>query len=170
MKVMNKVLKSRIFSFILGAVIFGGIVGVSAYSILASDIEYTPQDATWEVDNVSDALNELYIKSSISKTEVIVSKNQWVETITFTPSPEYKYYILTNLIWYSQKKIYSDCINYIDISNVENATYFNVGSAGRNSDVASGATRSFLIIPTGTENVTINLNYGADSASVYGIK
>ena len=69
---MNKVLKSRIFFLILGAVIFGGIVGVSAYSILASDIGYTPSDSTWKktngenITNVKDAIDELYLKSNNS--------------------------------------------------------------------------------------------------------
>lgn len=52
--------KSNIFAFVLGAIIFGGIVGVSAYTILANDIGYTPKDTTWEVDNVKDAIDDLY--------------------------------------------------------------------------------------------------------------
>ncbi len=51
--------KSNIFSFLLGAVIFGGIVGVSAYTIFANDIGYTPKDSTWKVSNVSDAIDDL---------------------------------------------------------------------------------------------------------------
>ena len=52
--------KSNIFSFFLGAIIFGGIVGVSAYTILAKDISYSPKDTTWEVDNIKDAIDDLY--------------------------------------------------------------------------------------------------------------
>lgn len=61
--------KSNIFSFLLGAVIFGGIVGVSAYSVLANNIGYTPSDSTWkksngeDITNVKDAIDELYTKS-----------------------------------------------------------------------------------------------------------
>ncbi len=64
-----RILKSRIFAFILGAVIFGGIVGVSAYTIFANDIGYTPKDSTWkksngeDITNVKDAIDELYIKA-----------------------------------------------------------------------------------------------------------
>jgi len=66
--------KSNIFSFILGAIIFGGIVGVSAYTILANDIGYTPSDSTWkksngdDITNVKDAIDELYIKKSFGQT------------------------------------------------------------------------------------------------------
>ena len=58
--------KSNIFSFLLGAIIFGGIVGVSAYTIFANDIGYTPKDKTWkksngeDITNVKDAIDELY--------------------------------------------------------------------------------------------------------------
>lgn len=56
---MKKFLKSRIFPFILGAIIFSGITA-SAYTILASDVTYTPSNSSWEVDNVKDAIDELY--------------------------------------------------------------------------------------------------------------
>ena len=56
---MKKILKNPLFSFILGSIIFGGIGTVFAYSILAEDVGYTPKDTTWEVDNVSDAIDDL---------------------------------------------------------------------------------------------------------------
>ena len=43
--------------------IFGSIGVVSAYTILANDIGYTPKDTTWEVDNVKDAIDDLYSNS-----------------------------------------------------------------------------------------------------------
>lgn len=64
---MKKVLKSRIFAFILGAVIFGTI-GVLADNIFASSINYTPE---WKkgngenITNVAEAIDELYNKSSV---------------------------------------------------------------------------------------------------------
>ena len=62
---MRKILKkNNIFAFILGAIIFGSIGVVSAYAIFANDIGYTPKDTTWEVDNVKDAIDDLYAKSS----------------------------------------------------------------------------------------------------------
>jgi hypothetical protein len=61
---MKKIIKNPIFTFILGALIFGGIVGVSAYTIFANDIGYTPKDSSWEVDNVKDAIDDLYTKKN----------------------------------------------------------------------------------------------------------
>lgn len=61
---MKKIIKNPILTFVLGALIFGGIGVVSAYTILASDIGYTPKDTTWEVDNVEDAIDDLYSKVS----------------------------------------------------------------------------------------------------------
>ena len=54
--------KSNIFSFILGAIIFGGISVVSAYALLSSDVSYTPEDQGWNVENVQDALDDLNTK------------------------------------------------------------------------------------------------------------
>ena len=65
---MKKILKSRLFFFILGAVIFG-TGSVFAYSILAPDVGYTPKDNAWEVDNVKSALDDLY---TLSKDNIII--------------------------------------------------------------------------------------------------
>ena len=76
---MKRIIKSRVFAFILGAVIFGGIVGVSAYSIFANDIGYTPSDSTWkksngeDITNVKDAIDELYSKANEGKTATQVA-------------------------------------------------------------------------------------------------
>ena len=66
---MIKLLKKfDIFSFILGIIISGGIVGASTYLFLANDVSYTPLDTTWkkfnneEITNVKEALDELHLK------------------------------------------------------------------------------------------------------------
>lgn len=59
---MKKIITSRIFSFILGAIIFSGVT-VFAYSISSKDIKFTPTDSSWEVDNVEEAMNSLYDKA-----------------------------------------------------------------------------------------------------------
>ena len=56
---MKKIFKSRIFSFILGAVIFSGI-SVCAYSLSSNDISFTPENSNWQVSNVEEAVNDLY--------------------------------------------------------------------------------------------------------------
>ena len=65
---MKKIKKGYILSFVLGAILFSGITGVAAYTVLASDIGYTPKDTTWktedgkDITNVQDAIDSLYIK------------------------------------------------------------------------------------------------------------
>ena len=53
-----KVLKSRIFAFILGGIIFSAI-GVFAYAYNAGQITYTPKDSNWKVNNVKSAIDDL---------------------------------------------------------------------------------------------------------------
>ena len=56
---MKKLIKNNLFGFIIGGIIFGSI-GIYAASIYyAKDISYEPSDASWEVSNVNEALNEL---------------------------------------------------------------------------------------------------------------
>ena len=64
---MKKIIKNPIFTFILGAIIFSGIISVAAYNIFANDIGYTPKDKTWKVDNVKDAIDELYTRSNLTE-------------------------------------------------------------------------------------------------------
>ena len=63
---MQKLIKSRIFCFILGVVISCGITSVFAYTLLAPDVGFTPTEETWkqrggdDITNVSEALDDLY--------------------------------------------------------------------------------------------------------------
>ena len=67
---MKKILKSRLFIFILSVVMSAGITSVFAYSIFANDIGFTPEDNTWRksdnsnIENVSDALDNLRSRTS----------------------------------------------------------------------------------------------------------
>jgi len=56
---MKKNIKNNLFGFILGILLCGGIVyGVNIYE--SNDIEYSPTDASWEVNNVNEAINSLH--------------------------------------------------------------------------------------------------------------
>lgn len=63
---MNKIVKSRLFFFILGAVIFGGIASVLAITLTASTTVFEPTDTSWkkesgeDIENVAEALDYLY--------------------------------------------------------------------------------------------------------------
>ena len=57
---MKKIIKNPIFIFILSAIIFGSMGVALAATILAKDVSYTPSNTNWKVDNVGDAIDELY--------------------------------------------------------------------------------------------------------------
>lgn len=83
---MKIIIKSRLFAFILGALIFSGITGVAAYNMFAKDIKYTPSDTTWkksngeDITNVEEAIDELYNKKNTNGP--IRSNNEIPEGIT----------------------------------------------------------------------------------------
>ena len=56
-------MKKYAIGFILGAILFSGI-GVAAYTLLSSDVSFSPENSKWQVGNVEDALNSLYISKT----------------------------------------------------------------------------------------------------------
>ena len=62
---MEKNMILRIFYFVLGFVAAIGITTVFAYSYLSEEVGYTPKEEDWNVDNVSDAIDDLYDKVKI---------------------------------------------------------------------------------------------------------
>ena len=54
-------MKKIILGIIIGAIIFGsiGVLGAN-YLYKANEVSYTPEDSEFEVDNVEDAINDLY--------------------------------------------------------------------------------------------------------------
>jgi len=86
---MKKIMKNPIFIFILSAIIFSSMGVVIAATILAKDVSYTPNNANWKVDNVGDAIDELYsnYKNKISTLETTNENlNVQVKTLTTTNS------------------------------------------------------------------------------------
>ena len=68
--------KSNIFSFILGAVIFGSIGVLATSSILASSISFEPTDNAWNVNNVQDAINDLYGRTG----QMVSTVSGWLDS------------------------------------------------------------------------------------------
>lgn len=66
---MRKFIKNNIFGFILGIILCSGIIyGANTYE--SNSIEYSPTDASWDVNNVGEALNGLY--NSISQAPSLI--------------------------------------------------------------------------------------------------
>ena len=59
---MKWISKSNVISFILGAIIFGGISSVVALTIASKDVSYDNGTSGSAKDNVQEAIDELYVK------------------------------------------------------------------------------------------------------------
>ena len=85
---MKKLFDSNIFYFILGAIIFGGIGSVLAYTIVSSDVEYTSDDLSWKnsdgtaIENTKHAIDNLYTK---------INNMQFTELYTYSPGSPANY-------------------------------------------------------------------------------
>ena len=60
---MKRLLKNPVLSFILGALMFGGIGTVLAYTVAANYVGYTPSNSSWNVSDVKGALDWLYSRA-----------------------------------------------------------------------------------------------------------
>ena len=146
---MKKVLKSRIFAFVLGAVIFGGLVGVSAYTIFANDIGYTPKDTTWkksngeDITNVKDAIDELYTKanSSFQKSTKYLDLTT-INTLTFNFNPTI---VLVDCIGIPRVS-WDGVMTYIN----EKYSYYLTTDA-----IADGASHGSISINNNTVNIEV---------------
>ena len=137
---MKKVFKSRMFSFILGAVIFGFVGAVSAYSLFANNVGFTPSDATWkktngdDITNVEDAINELYIDAN----------KDIFEKIDLTTESD---------IFYALRDVNERKVS-LNLQKGKYLVLFVVGmAANTNGTVTNGITHS-QTIPFSAENAT----------------
>ena len=75
---MKKIFKNSLFTFILG-VLCTITIGVGATAIYnASEIGFTPSDSNWKVNNMQDAINDLYNNSGskiVKLSDSVVTSN-----------------------------------------------------------------------------------------------
>ena len=86
---MKKIIKNNILGFILGIIFCGGIVyAASLYN--ANDVAYEPTDENWEVTNVSEALDSLYVSYNQSLLDklsyTVIAKNNATSAATSSAS------------------------------------------------------------------------------------
>ena len=55
----KKIIRKGIFIFLIVGTIFGSIAVVTAYTISAKEVGYSPKDSSWKVNNVADAIESL---------------------------------------------------------------------------------------------------------------
>ena len=98
-------MKKTMLGVVLGIVI-GATTTVVASTLLASNIAYTPKDSTWKVNNVEDAINDLY--SNSGSAGIFVTKggtisNDFKYTISSLPIPTKSGYYFKG--WYTDKAL-----------------------------------------------------------------
>ena len=79
---MKNFIRNNLFGFLIGMILCSGIV-YAASLYYAKDVTYDPIDASWEVNNINDALDDLYkiqstrpkvIKDYFSKSSYVAEK------------------------------------------------------------------------------------------------
>ena len=96
MKVMKKILKSKVFIFVVTAITFSSISVYAAGRYYATRVVYEPSNPNFNVDNMSDALDQLYttqnstvnnLNSQVSAKDATISSLQsQVESLTAAAS------------------------------------------------------------------------------------
>ena len=95
-------MKKYILTFILGGLFFGSIGTVVALNYNAKDIEFTPSDSSWNVNNVEDAIKDLKDNKKIQ-----------IELLWTNPNPK---------VSFSAQTINMDISTYKYVVPVINAT------------------------------------------------
>ena len=68
-------MKKYLLGLISGLLISGTIAYAANYLYQADEVSYTPSNTNWDVDNVDDAINELYNKISEANSALLALKN-----------------------------------------------------------------------------------------------
>lgn len=148
---LKKLFNSKIFCFLLGGIIFCSIT-VLATSVLAKEIVFVPDDTTWEVNNVEDAINSLYSNNdNIRLVSAFVSRfkdfsavaasvslvdNDYVNVddniVTIKETGNYKlfYYVFRGYNVY--KYTYEYVINEVGTNVVTDTSYYNTDTVELN--------------------------------------
>lgn len=174
---MKKILNSKIFYFILGSIIFGGIGVAGAYTLLASDTGYTPRDINWEVNNTQDAIDDLYDRATsnliTSMTSVELQRtNNYIAagtTYTITNINSYKYYYVIDTY------VGGGCTTPASCNNIGNLTFTNATALELGYAYRTGNTRvtgkGYILFPKHNNgNITVTVVSGSDGVAIYGIK
>ena len=178
---MKKILISRLFFFILGALVFG-MSAVFAYTYLADDVSYSPLDTSWNVENVNQALNDIHshihmksgeaflIASASSSGGLYLYHNYSPYGATFQKyyldfsdikSFRFTYELSTTNPNYQQLRFSGSGVNYSTSTSVTNVEVVVNGASSVNFDwtVANLNSGYFKVLSYVTmEGVTYNLS------------
>ena len=165
---MKKFVRNNLKLFIgilLGIIISGGIV----YAINANSIEYTPQDENWNVNGVTDALNDLYLHTDPALMPVLLWTNPnptaafAAQTLEMNLS-EYKYLIVVI------NATTSNTSNSYGIVPINNADSVGIGRSNGSTVVRHFQATSNSVIISAAKSGTAYWNSEAIPYKIYGIK
>lgn len=97
-RLLNKLRHNTLFGIIIGGIVFG-IAGVSATVLYqANQISYTPSDSMWKVDNVKDAIDDLFSNTNSNTKEI----TKTIKGTSFTYVQVDAYDSFTNSLGYTK--------------------------------------------------------------------
>ena len=142
-----KVLKSRIFIFVLGFTL-ATTIGVVAANLSASNISFEPDDENWNVETVQAALNDLYTEKQstrlIKLSETTVRSNA-AHTYNVSNIDGYQNFTASNFIF-----------GFQEFGWVGGSTTEGTGTVSYNS--STGIVTFPKVIGGGT-NATLDISY-----------
>ena len=84
MKIMKKIVKSKVFIFVVTAITFSSISVYAAGRYYASQIDYEPENSNFNVTNMEQALNQLYTTQNTTVNSLnsqITAKDQTISNL-----------------------------------------------------------------------------------------
>ena len=143
---MKRIFKNSIFTFILGGVCFASITAF-ALSVHSNQVVYTPNNPNFKVENVEEALDELYAKmrnATIGKATVRAG----LENVSSTTARNFK-----------SNQDYVCVFTMRGLPSLQNATNADVIISDRHTSFLDGNYSAyFLYFKALSSTITFNFN------------
>ena len=89
---MKKIFNSKLFYFLLGIIVLSGINVFAKTVISADEVSFTPDDSTWDVSTIQEAIDDLYphkIESLSLAIQLDLENTSSLEASGFKPNNYY---------------------------------------------------------------------------------
>ena len=155
----NKTFKTIALTSIITTVLLVS-VGVVAYKAVAKEVSFTPINENWQVDNVEDAVNDLYDKTSMKTGELFLNFYGNINnSFRHSPNTDYAYLIYNNLD-FSDIKSFSFEIEYT--TTYENGEFLYIVDNNTSSKLLSllsvnNLKQSYTVNINGSDNIKFNV-------------